>query len=218
MLINLIPNFYLILGVLLTASVISISRMLENEEMTSATIKMSNDINLRQFNQKMPKIGCLSSSYEADYPCRDITTRSEFWKMAHEYTVKHQVAREQNSHKLKKCQFTPYFCEMSVASYGNLGLLFRNKGFSEVAMDSIDTWSKPLNEVLQTNIRLEDVFHVVNGRGLGVPFHQSVHILHGKLNYFLTYDTCLIPDQRHALMIRDETINVLRMAVDIHQD
>ena len=107
---------------------------------------------------------------------------------------------------------------MRVASFGNLGLLFRNKGLSEVvALDSIQTWNKPLNEV-QHNIRLEDVFHVVNGRGLGVPFHQSVHILHGKLNYFLTYDTHLVPDQRHALMIRDETINVLRMAVDIHQD
>ena len=58
----------------------------------------------------------------------------------------------------------------------------------------------------------------VNGRGVGLAFHHTAHILHGKLNYFLTYDTSLIRDQRHALMIRDETINVLRMAVDSNQD
>ena len=51
-----------------------------------------------------------------------------------------------------------------------------------------------------------------------LAFHHTAHILHGKLNYFLTYDTSLIRDQRHALMIRDETINVLRMAVDSNQD
>jgi hypothetical protein len=112
---------------------------------------------------------------------------------------------------------------MGVATYGNLGLMFRKAAVSNSrvaeAMQSIDTWSKPLNEVaLQTNIRLEDVFHVVNGRGMGVPFQHSAHILHGKLNYFLSYDTTLVQDQRHALMVRDETINILRMAVDINQD
>ncbi len=75
-----------------------------------------------------------------------------------------------------------------------------------------------MNEVLQTNIRLEDVFHMVNGVGMGIPFRHRVHILHGKLNYVLTYDTALIKDQRYALMIRDETVNVLRMAVDKDQD
>ena len=61
-----------------------------------------------------------------------------------------------------------------------------------------------MNEVLQTNIRLEDVFHMTNCRNMGVAFHHSGHILHGKLNYILTYDTNLIKDQRHALMVRDK--------------
>ena len=114
-----------------------------------------------------------------------------------------------------------YHSDMGVNAFGNLNKIIRIKGFTELSADSItsiDTWSKPLNEVLQTNIRLEDVFHIVNGRGMGVAFHHTAHILHGKLNYFLTYDTSLIRDQRHALMIRDETINVLRMAVDSNQD
>ena len=207
-------------GVILAATLTSLSRMLDNENLSCPSLKVANDLNLRQFCSSAPKLGCLNSCYEAEYSTQDIASRSDFWKYSHELTVKHNQAKDQftlrsGSHR----KTTPYSCDMAVSSYGNLGLLFRNKSFfSEVAMDSIDTWSKPLNEVLQTNIRLEDVFHVVNGRDVGVPFLHSVHVLHGKLNYILVYDTNLIRDQRHALMVRDETINVLRMAVDSKQD
>ena len=48
---------------------------------------------------------------------------------------------------------------MGVNAFGNLNKIIRIRGFTELSADSIDTWSKPLNEVMQTNIRLEDVFH-----------------------------------------------------------
>ena len=191
--------------------------MLENENLTSSSVKVSNEINMRQFCPNAPKIGCFSSFYETEYPNKEVTSRSDFWKLAHELTVKHNQSKD--SQKPNKMVTNKYHSDMEVTAFGNLNKIIRIKTFTaEFSTDSIDTWSKPLSEGLQTNIRLEDVFHVVNGSGMGVPFRHAVHILHGKLNYFLSYDTGLVKDQRHALMIRDETVNVLRMAVDIKQD
>ena len=45
-----------------------------------------------------------------------------------------------------------------------------------------------------------------------VPSPQA-HILHGRLNYVLAYYTTYV-DTTQALMLRDETINILRMAVE----
>ena len=213
-------------GVILAAGVTSLAKMLDTENLSFATIKVANDVNLRQTiqsasNADVPKLGCFSSFYEAEYQSREIASKRDFWNLAHELTVKHNQAKEHCSAKAADKKVIPYWCDMSVAFHGNLGLLFRtgNKSIAEAtSLDSIDTWSKPLNEVLQTNIRLEDVFHMTNWRNMGVAFHHSGHILHGKLNYILIYDTSLVKDQRHALMVRDETINILRMAVDNEQD
>ena len=205
-------------GVILAAALTSLTRMLDFENLSCPSIKVANDVNLRQNIQiEKPKLGCFCSLYEADYQTREITSKREFWNLAHELTVKHNQAKEHFNVKADR-KIIPHWCDMSVATHGNLGLLFRNQSLPEVGLTSIDTWSKPLNEVLQTNIRLEDVFHMANMRNMGVAFHHSGHILHGKLNYILNYDTNLIKDQRHAFMVRDETINVLRMAVDNEQD
>lgn len=195
------------------------SRMLEAENLSCSSVKASNEINMRQFCRQNVKVGCLSSNYESEYQFQDVTSRSDFWKLAHELTVKHNHVKDHHQKPPVKLVTSNYHSDMQVSAFGNLNKIIRIKGHSqESEFTSIDTWSKPLNEVLQTNIRLEDVFHVINGCGMGVPFRHSVHILHGKLNYFLSYTNQLITDQRHALMIRDETINVLRMAVDAKQD
>ena len=104
---------------------------------------IANDVNLRQIcNQTSksggaPKLGCFCSSYEQDYQIREITTRREFWNLAHDLTLKHNQAKEHFSVKADRKILVPYWVDMSVASHGNLGLLFRNKSFSEVGLDSI---------------------------------------------------------------------------------
>ena len=114
--------------------------------------------------------------------------------------------------------------EMTVSVYGDVGNLFRltegssNSGSttpSGSGYSSLETWSKPLS-VSQRNIRLEDVFHAVSSPDMGCPVTHSAHILHGRLNYVMSYHDAYV-DQTHAFMIRDETVSVLRMATEVMQ-
>ena len=61
-------------------------------------------------------------------------------------------------------------------------------------------------------MKLEDVFPMVAGQNMGNALGHSVHVYQGRLQYILTYYTSYT-DTSTALMIRDETMNVLRMAV-----
>ena len=80
-----------------------------------------------------------------------------------------------------------------------------------------------------SQVKLEDVFPMVAGQSLGSALGHSVHVyqvmtwsegdnddericLQGRLQYILTYYTS-IADTSTALLIRDETMNVLRMSV-----
>jgi hypothetical protein len=83
-------------GIILTAALVSLSRTLEAETLSCPALKVANDINLRQYceNGQAPKLGCYSSAYEAEYNVPEITQKSEFWKLAHELTVKHNQAKE----------------------------------------------------------------------------------------------------------------------------
>lgn len=106
--------------------------------------------------------------------------------------------------------------EMSVNVYGDLGHLMRRSFDSSPSVNnfqSIDTWNRPLSSS-KSNIRLEDVLHAVAAPNMGSPFSHSAHILHDRLNYFLCYHTTYVKDQRFAFNVRDETINILRMAVE----
>ena len=60
----------------------------------------------------------------------------------------------------------------------------------------------------------EDVFHAIAAPHMGSPFSHSAHILHDRLNYFLSYHTTYVGDQTFAFNVRDETVNILRMAVE----
>ena len=104
----LLKHIFFTTGVLLAASLTSISRMLEAENLPCSSVKVANEINMRQFCQNMPKVGCLSSAYESEYQSQDVTSRSEFWKRAHELTVKHSQAKDLCSQKPQKIATTKY--------------------------------------------------------------------------------------------------------------
>ena len=98
--------------------------------------------------------------------------------------------------------------ELSVATYGDLGALFRR----ENTPTSTDTWNKPLASS-RRNIRLEDVFHLTAAPGMGWPFSHAAHVLYGKLNYVLGYHTGYV-DEATAFRVRDEVVDILRMATE----
>jgi hypothetical protein len=51
---------------------------------------------------------------------------------------------------------------------------------------------------------------------MGSPVTHAAHVLHGRLNYVMSYHDAYV-DQTHAFMIRDETVSVLRMATEVQQ-
>jgi hypothetical protein len=60
------------------------------------------------------------------------------------------------------------------------------------------------------------VFHAVSAPDMGSPVTHAAHVLHGRLNYVMSYHDAYV-DQTHAFMIRDETVSVLRMATEVQQ-
>ena len=106
------------------------------------------------------------------------------------------------------CQSLQIQSELSVATYGDLGALFRR----ENTPTSTDTWNKPLASS-RRNIRLEDVFHLTAAPGMGWPFSHAAHVLYDKLNYVLGYHTGYV-DEATAFRVRDEVVDILRMATE----
>ena len=224
-------------GVVLAAGLLAIGRVLQQDHASyppteTLHLRASIEANLRQYCGASVKMGALSTHYEADFSVPPIEDRAEFWRYAHELTVKHNAAKGASREPLKVLRVqskigTEGFKEfekskairneMSVGVYGDLGSLFRRETSSMIALASLEanSWNKPLS-VTQRNIRLEDVFHLQSGQNMGSPVRHSAHILHGRLNYFLTYYSTYV-DQRVALLVRDETVNILRMASDPRQ-
>ena len=111
--------------------------------------------------------------------------------------------------------------EVDVSYYGDLDRIFgrnryrrglqisQNIGGSGLSSDLAST-----TDSSQSNVTLEDVFYCQAAPSMGTPFTHSAHIFKGKLNYILSYHTSYVKDQRMAFMIRDEIINILRMAVE----
>ena len=110
--------------------------------------------------------------------------------------------------------------EMDVSYYGDLDRLFgknRHKTFHQQPSNreaNKDENDENNQRTSKPNLTLEDVFYCQAAPSMGTPFTHSAHIFNGKLNYILSYHTTYIKDQRMAFMIRDEVINILRMAVE----
>ena len=108
--------------------------------------------------------------------------------------------------------------EMDISYYGDLDRTFSiNRGKvshqpSEGNAASIEKYLTSCSN--SNNMKLEDIFFCQAAPSMGTPFSHSAHIFNGKLNYILSYHTAYISDQRMAFMIRDEIINILRMAVE----
>ena len=186
-------------GVLLAAGLIALSRTLNRDEATEplTTFNVSNVFNLRPYcSTYVPRHGNLTGYHQQDYQVPfGIDDAAEFWKFAHDLNVKLQSIRSKNPTELLKhftetCRIKSELC---VACYGDLDRVFQEGN---------------------QDIQLEDVFHCQAAPTLGIPFYHSAHILHGKLNYILAYNTAYVQDQSMAFMVRDETIHILRMAVE----
>ncbi len=63
------------------------------------------------------------------------------------------------------------------------------------------------------NLRLEDVFHMTSGQHLGSPASHTAHVFRGQLNYILLYHSTYLR-QEVAFRIRDEVVDILRMATE----
>ena len=180
----------------------------------------------------VPRHGCLSTPYETDYIVPPLTDRTEFWRYAHDLTVKHNCAKAsreplkalrakgRSPNPPKSTAQTPKIqSELGVASYGDLGALFRRESSNmaqSAPLQSADyaAWNRPLAQT-RRNLRLEDVFHVARLAQFNnaPPVALSAHVLYGRLNYFLAYSAPLVR-QGEALRLRDEIVDVLRMAAE----
>ena len=96
----------------------------------------------------------------------------------------------------------------SLNSHINRNIQFPGNIFRRESQSSpYESWTgQPLQ------VKLEDVFPMVAAQNLGSPVSHTAHIYQGRLNYILGYFTTYI-DTNLALRVRDETINILRMAV-----
>eukprot|EP00096_Caligus_rogercresseyi_P011195 TRINITY_DN4332_c0_g1_i1.p1 TRINITY_DN4332_c0_g1~~TRINITY_DN4332_c0_g1_i1.p1 ORF type:complete len:529 (-),score=144.67 TRINITY_DN4332_c0_g1_i1:527-2113(-) len=221
-------------GVLLTAGLIALSRVVQEETSLDAIpredtiLRATNETNLRQYCTTEARYGCLTTFYDDEYVVPPVSSRNEFWRLAHEMTVKHNAAKGGRQPLKMLRVYNKMFnignggeenfkgidqtvqSDVRIAAYGDLGNLFRKESNAPV-----DSWNRPLSKT-KRNIRLEDIFHTISAQSMGTPFTHSIHILHGKLNYFLQYYTTYV-EESVSFLLRDETLNILRMAADRDQ-
>lgn len=96
-------------GVIMAAGLLAVSRILQDDQNKmlnchdTISLRVSNEMNLRQYcvvaSQKM--LGSHTTYYESDYTVPPIQDRTEFWKFAHELTVKHNASKGKTHVKYK---------------------------------------------------------------------------------------------------------------------
>lgn len=178
-------------------------------------------MNLRQYCTQTPRHGCLSSHYEDSLSVAPVVEAVDLWRLAHSLTMTHNTAKA-NRLALRHVRMAGKIpttaggleaafrdsenarridSELSLTIYGDLGHIFRRESVIQC------------NEQQQQQVRLEDVMVMVSAQTMGCPFSHSAHIFRGRLNYVLGYFTSYA-DTAQALMLRDETVNLLRLAID----
>ena len=214
-----------------------------NSSQQVVTLRASILTNLRQFcSPPPPKHGVLSAPYEENFSVAETRESEEFWQLAQTITMSHNTARSSRAavrtvrhygNLLAGGETLTAFnnvetsrrvsAEMSCAVHGDLGesvtvsqchsvseintCLPGNIFRRESQTSPYESWTgQPLQ------VKLEDVFPMVAAQNLGSPVSHTAHIYQGRLNYILGYFTTYI-DTNLALRVRDETINILRMAV-----
>lgn len=220
-------------GVLLAAALTATARICLADSspsyppQESIILRASSLTNLRQYCASSPRHGCLTSNYEENYTVPPVQDSADFWRLAHTLTMAHNTAKS-NRQPLKQLRmYSKMFAtvggeaafkdmeknrkivnEMTVTVHGDLGHVFRRESSS---YQSLDSWTRPTPHT--RHVRLEDVLPLVAAHNMGSPFTHSAHVLNGRLNYSLAFYTTYV-DTTQALMLRDETINILRQAVD----
>ena len=199
-------------GVILAAGLIALSRIVQSDKSAeyppkeTVHLRATNQTNLRQYCPKAPKHGCLTTFYEDDYTVPPVTDRAEFWRLAHDLTIKHNAAKGgrqplkmlrvynkmfsfygENSYK-DMDKIDKINNDMGVAVYGDLCHLFRRDTSS--MYQSMDTWSKPLN-VTQRN-PIGGRFSHDGGAKYGFPFHSlgSYFTRKTKLYFTILFNVC----------------------------
>jgi len=146
-------------GVMLAAGLVAVARVIQEGNITSTTtntkgeqppsqtlhLRATNEANLRQYCPSAPKQGCLTTYYESDHTVPPITDRGDFWRFAHDLTVKHNAAKGAAREPLKALRVynkmfslggganddflkdTTIRNEMGTAVYGDLGGLYRRE-------------------------------------------------------------------------------------------
>lgn len=128
--------------------------------------------------------------------------QDDFWRLAHQMTNKINTAKI-NKEPLKNLRIYSKMASLSggldaaykdpkihlvnseagIASFGDLGLLFRRetKTVEQSAGHQSLDWNKPL-KATKRNIRLEDIFHCNSSNRLSnnAPATHTGHILHGR--------------------------------------
>jgi len=216
-------------GLVLAAGLTAVARLCHgNSPPTTATsLRAAISTNLRQYCSPAPRNGLYTAPYEETYSVPPVVDSEDLWRLAHQLSMQHNTAKSTRQPLQKLRMYSKMFSapgggdaafrdmettrrvssEMGLAVHGDLGHIFRR----ESSADELSSWTRHEQPTVQ--VKLEDVFPMAAGQHMGSPFSHSAHIYQSRLNYILGYHTTYVGTPQ-ALQLRDETMAILRMAVE----
>jgi len=217
-------------GLVLAAGLTAVARLCHgnsSQPTTATSLRAAVSTNLRQYCSPAPRNGLYTAPYEETYSVPPIVDSEDLWRLAHTLSMQHNTAKSTRQPLQKLRMYSKMFSapgggdaafrdmettrrvtsEMGLAVHGDLGHIFRR----ESSADELSSWTRHEQPTVQ--VKLEDVFPMVAGQHMGSPFSHSAHIYQSRLNYILGYHTTYVGTPQ-ALQLRDETMAILRMAVE----
>lgn len=218
-------------GLVMAAGLTAVARLCHSHTSTCppttvTSIRAGVSTNLRQYCTPPPRNGALTAPYEETYSVPPVVDAEDLWRFAHQLSMQHNTAKSTRQPLRQLRMYSKMFStpggeagfrdmesnsrvtsEMSLAVHGDLGHIFRR----ESSADELSSWTRHEQPTLQ--VKLEDVFPMVAAQNMGSPFSHTAHVYQGRLNYLLGYHTTYV-ETPQALALRDETMGLLRMAVD----
>ncbi|XP_023337320.1 uncharacterized protein LOC111708242 isoform X2 [Eurytemora carolleeae] len=206
-------------GLVLAAALTAMARMCTVQGEAVRALRACIATNIRQYCTQAPRTGLYSSVYEDSFQIPSqlsqpklAVTSQELWCFAQLLTTAHNTAKA-NKMALRHVRMVgrtiasgsldntfkemedirKVEAEMHLNILGDIGHIFREEN----------------NEKHQ--VLLEDVGVMVSGQNMGYPLSHTAHIFRNRLNYMMTYYTNYL-ETSTALLLRDETINLLRLA------
>merc|ERR1712179_259923 len=143
-------------------------------------------------------------------------TPSDLWSLAHRLT------NSNNTAKLNKQAMRHVRMIGKMQSSGGMEAAFKDmltsrRVDSELLLNILGDlghiFRRECSPSEQSQIRLEDVMLMVSAQNMGYPVSHSAHLFRGRLCYSLSYFTNYVSTST-ALALRDETINLLRLAAE----